>query len=109
LWAAGQRLPWGKPHYPTSGRFYTLNRVRDWLEQLDFEVMEIRRFGLHFPRLQNPGGPQAVRRLLGPLSQAYQILARKRVIPLTLVRPRWPRPAVVAPAALPEARVHRVR
>jgi hypothetical protein len=109
LWAAGRRLPWGKPHYPASSRFYSLNRVRDWLELLDFEVVEVHRFGLYFPHLQNPGGPEAVRHLLGPLCQAYQVLARKRVVPLTLVRPRWPRPAVVPPAVLPEARVHRVR
>ena len=110
LWAAGQRMPpWGKAHYPVASRFYTLNRVRDWLELLDFEIVEVRRFGLYFPRLQNVSGPEALRRLLGPLSQAYQIQARKRVVPLTPLRPRWQRPTVVAPAALPEARVHRVR
>jgi SAM-dependent methyltransferase len=109
LWAAGQRLHWTQPHYPLERRFYTLNRVRDWLELLDFEVVEVRCFGLHFPRLQHARGPETLRRMLSPLSQAYQIQARKRVVPLTPVRLRWPRPAVVAPTALPEARVHRVR
>jgi hypothetical protein len=108
LWAASQRLPWGKPHYPSSDRFYSLNRVRDWLELLDFEITEVHNFGLHFPRLQNAGDGEPVSRLLTPLSQAYQVLARKRVIPLTPQRPRWQRVPVVASAALPEARVHRV-
>jgi SAM-dependent methyltransferase len=109
LWATGQRLHWTQPRYPLERRFYTLNRVRDWLELLDFEVVEVRCFGLHFPRLQHARGPEPLRRLLSLLSQAYQIQARKRVVPLTPVRLRWPRPAVVAPTALPEARVHRVR
>lgn len=109
LWAASRRLRWGQPQYPSSHRFYSLNRVRDWLELLDFEVTEVRRFGLHIPRLQHAAGSETIRRLLGPFCQAYQVLARKRVVPLTLIRPRWKRPAVIAPAALPEARVHRVR
>jgi SAM-dependent methyltransferase len=109
LWAAGQRLPWGKPHYPASDRFYTFNRVRDWLELLDFELTEQRHFGLHFPRLQNMSDSAPMRRLLAPLSQAYLMLARKRVIPLTLQRPRWQRGPVVVPNALPEARAHRTR
>lgn len=109
LWAASQRLPWGKPHYPSTSRFYTLNRVRDWLELLDFEITEQRCYGLHFPRLQNASTSESMRRLLGPFSQAYLLLARKRVIPLTPQRPRWQRVPVMAPNALPEARVHRLR
>ncbi|MGH8453672.1 MAG: class I SAM-dependent methyltransferase [Nevskiales bacterium] len=109
LWAAGQRLPWGKPHYPSTSRFYTLNRVRDWLELLDFEITEARSFGLNFPRLQSAAGAGSASQLLAPFSQAYQLLARKRVIPLTPQRPRWQRVPVTAPNALPEARVHRVR
>lgn len=107
LWALGQRLPWGKSPYPATSRFYSMSRVRDWLELLDFEVTEVRCFGLHFPRVQNAPRSVAAKRLLAPLSQAYQLTARKRVIPLTLQRPRWQRMPVVTPAALPEARVHR--
>lgn len=107
LWAAGQRLPWGGPAYRARG-LYTLNRVRDWLELLDFEVTEMHCYGLHFPRLQQMQGPAPLLRLLAPLSQAWHLLARKRVIPLTLQRSRWPR-VVVSPNALPEARVHRTR
>lgn len=109
LWAAGQRMPWGKPHYPTDGRYYSPNRVRDWLELLDFEITELRYFGLHFPRLQNTSSVEPLIRLLAPLSQAYQIQARKRVIPLTPQRPRWRPASVMATGALPEARVHRDR
>ncbi len=109
LWALNQRLPWGKIPYPSSSRFYSMNRVRDWLELLDFEVTEVRCFGLHFPRIQHYAGSRAGRRLLSPLSQAYQLMARKRVIPLTPQRPRWQRLQVVAPAVLPEARVHRIK
>lgn len=109
LWAAGQRLPWNKARYPRASRFYTLNRVRDWLELLDFELVEVRRFSLRFPRSQEGSEGDALRRLLGPLSQSYQIVARKRIIPLTPIRPRWPRVSVVTPAVLPEARAQRVR
>jgi len=108
FWAAGQRLPWHAPYYPRDQRFYTLNRVRDWLELLDYEPVDVRRFGLQFPRLQEQTS-EPLRRLLGPLSQAYQIVARKRVIPLTAIRPRWPRSVAVTPAAMPEARAQRVR
>lgn len=109
LWAIGQRMPWRRCPYPTGSNFYSMSRVRDWLELLDFEITGVRCFSLGFPRLQGGATPLPLHRLLAPFSQAYQLQARKRVIPLTPMRPRWQRASVVAARALPEARVHRAR
>jgi hypothetical protein len=111
LWAARQRIPVGKVRFPSGARFYSSNRMRDWLELLDFEVVDERRYGMAYPWTGEERGIAASlgRAVSGPLCQAYQMLARKRVVPVTPIRQRWRRPAVVTPAALPEARVHRIR
>ncbi len=109
LWALGQRMPWRRWTYPSGSHFYSMNRVRDWLELLDFEITCIRHYSLGFPRLQNDTDSLPVHRVLAPFSQAYQLQARKRVIPLTPLRPRWQRASVVAARALPEARAQRAR
>jgi hypothetical protein len=111
VWAAAQRMPWGKQRFPSGARFYTLNRVHDWLELLDFEIVEDRRYGMAYRWPQDEKGmATSIARLLSaPVCQAYQVLARKRVVPMTMVRQRWKREPVVSPAVIPEARVHRNR
>jgi len=70
-------------------RFYALGHVGDWLDLLDFEVVKRVRYGVGFPYLPADGVDVANGgwwRLPSVLGQAYLIVARKRVVPLTLQR-----------------------
>ena len=35
--------------FPAGARFIGLGRLSDWLELLDFEICEVRRYGVGFP------------------------------------------------------------
>jgi len=73
--------------FPAGARFHSVGRLCDWLELLDFEVTEIRRFGIGFPWMapRSAGGPWSLGALLAPLSEAYMVIARKRVLPMNFV------------------------
>lgn len=113
---------WGLRHllarggYPPGSRHLIRERrLRDWLELLSFDVDRaqsychtlpfdgIRRFG-SLPR------ERWARRWLPVLAGAYLLVARKRAIPLTPVRPAWqkrPRLRAVGGLVEPTTRVSR--
>jgi SAM-dependent methyltransferase len=108
LWGLRERFGFRYRAFPEGARFVAAHRVCDWLELLGYEVTLIRRYGVGFPW----NGPQSLGRslglsaLLGPLMEAYMIVAKKRVLPLTVMR--VPRRAQVRPllgtVSLPGAR-----
>lgn len=72
--------------FPAGARFVGVGRLSDWLDLLDFEICEVRRFGVGFPWTRpssDEGG--GLGRWLGAWSEAYLLVAKKRVIPITLV------------------------
>lgn len=83
-----------KQHFPWNGRFFTIARVRDWLQLLGFEICEEQRF--LFSSLSSYQG-LAERKMIQRFCQrycpmfgsSYILVAKKRVQPLTPVRPRW--------------------
>lgn len=87
-------------------RCYSLHRIRDWLDLLDFDVVGMTRFGAGFPYLPAAGidaGGADWRDLPAILSLAYVVVARKRKVPLTPVRPaRRQRRAAPVPAGIAE-------
>ncbi|HZP11603.1 MAG TPA: methyltransferase domain-containing protein [Nevskiaceae bacterium] len=93
--------------FPQGARLVSVGRLRDWLELLDFEVCELRRFGLGFPwnAPHSEGLGNAIQRAFDALADCYLVVAKKRVIPMTLVgrRLRAAVPAIV-PAPATEAR-----
>ena len=112
---------WGFRHlvardgYPEGTRhLIRTGRLADWLELLSFDVdpaisychtlpLEgVRRFGT-WPR------ERFARRWLKPLAGAYLIVARKRAVNLTPIRPTWQRPRLRAVGGLvePTTRVSR--
>lgn len=93
---------------PGSSRYYSAGRVCDWLSLLDFEVLEVRRFGVGFPWLpaRNDGNPFTPASLLQVFSEAYLIAAKKRVMPLTLIGQRS-RAQVKPLIGLPGVAAHR--
>lgn len=103
------RVPWG-------GQFLALNRVKDWLALLGFDVLRVdNRF--HRPPFSNE---RLLERLLvlerageragGVMAGVYVLTARKRVLTLTPIKPRWStrRRLVSVGLAKPTARVARI-
>jgi len=97
LWALAQRVP-GRGHgrFVRPARFYPAGRVCDWLRLLGFEQKRIVRYGVGFPFFGHAqdvcSGSRQVQ-LLAWLAQAWLIVARKRVMPLTCVRLSSPQPS----------------
>jgi hypothetical protein len=108
-WGLRQLIGWRYQAFPGGARFQSVSRLCDWLELLGYEVTLVRRYGTGFPWSGgiSLGDPGSLRSLLGPLMQAYLIVAKKRVIPLSLTHLR--RRAQVRPmigaVSMPGARV----
>ena len=95
IWGLWRWLPPWRDEPPWNGRFYHAARVKNWLAELDFEVLEVDRF-LFRPPFKHVN---MMRRLLfleklgkfcWPFfGGAYVMLARKRVTPLTPIKMRW--------------------
>ncbi len=92
LWGLRRVLGIGARAFPPGARFHGTGRLGDWLELLDFEVTELRRFGVGFPwtEARTAGEPFTITSLATPLAEGYLIIAKKRVVPMSLVT-RLPR------------------
>lgn len=75
---------------PTVGSgLYTARRICDWLELLDFDIVHHRRYGIGLPYLPWDGvdvNAKTVKRLPAIFSQAFMLVARKRIMSLTPLR-----------------------
>ncbi len=86
LWPGLHRqLPW-------SGRFFSQARVKDWLHLLGFEILDEQRLFMS-PLLSEKSYVPTLRHWaehhLNYFGSAYVIVARKRTLPLTPIKPRW--------------------
>ncbi|MFH6952751.1 class I SAM-dependent methyltransferase [Pseudoalteromonas sp. XMcav1-K] len=87
-------LPFAKQKLPWSGRFFTPARVKDWLHLLGFEVVfeerAIYSSLARGKRLSRFAAWQSFcQHYLKPTGSVYVIVARKRVAPLTPIKPKW--------------------
>ncbi|WP_158968557.1 methyltransferase domain-containing protein [Paraglaciecola sp. L3A3] len=87
-------LPINKGNVLHDARFFSCGRVKDWLQLLGFEIIESKhllfnelflRRPIHTSSKWNTWGSEH----LGMLSTLYVIVARKREIPLSLIKPKW--------------------
>ncbi len=111
LWGLRRLLSGWRGGVPWSLRFIGPARLRDWLSLLGFDTLQT---AWLLPRPPWYGRALAPRlgfldRLHGPpralLAAAYLLVARKRVVPLTPVKPRWrPRRAMLPGVAEPSQR-----
>lgn len=87
----------GRSAFPWSGHFLGLNRVKDWLALLGFEIVGSEGCFFRPPLASEPLMSRlallesAGRRAWPYFAGAYVVTARKKVIPLTTIRPRWSR------------------
>lgn len=87
-------LPFNRYNILHQARFFSLARVKDWLQLLGFEVVTVRRkvfSELFLGRRLAPDSSWSnwCERYLGWLSGMYIIEARKREIPLSMIKPKW--------------------
>lgn len=89
-WFAGREAgpPW-------CGHFYSTTRVRDWLSLLGFDTVLVQSFFFR-PPLQGDGVMERLawadrlgERWWPGIGGAYIVVAKKRVVTLTPIRPRW--------------------
>ncbi|TXH05083.1 MAG: methyltransferase domain-containing protein [Nevskiaceae bacterium] len=103
-WGLRQAVGLRHRAFPPGAHFHSAGRLCDWLELLDFEVVEVRRYGAGMPWL-NPhsdGEPLHLGSLAQPFAEAYLVVARKRVLPMTLrgrVQRAQIRPLIGVPAS----------
>lgn len=75
-------------------RYFRQGRVIDWLHLLGFEIIQKQKFA-HFSLFMNRQTPPVKKlnrfcqRYLPWSGSSYFILARKREVPLSLVKPKW--------------------
>lgn len=85
-WAWRERLGLRYRAFPPGARYVGVGRLSDWLDLLDFEVMEVRRYGVGFPWMRPAFDETAsLSRWLAAGAEAYLLVAKKRVIPMTLL------------------------
>ncbi len=114
LWGFWRLLLAWKDEPPWSGKFIALNRIKDWLSLLDFEVIESQHFYFRPPfknaRLMNSllFMEKMGKYLLPFLGGVYIIVARKRVDAVTPIKLRWKkrRRLISAGLAKPSTRLH---
>ncbi|MEH8017867.1 class I SAM-dependent methyltransferase [Rheinheimera muenzenbergensis] len=86
-----------RSRYPWQGRFFSASRVIDWLHLVGFEVLAEQRFfcsALLAEQHDNSRYQHWLERYLSFVGSSYLLVARKRELPLTPVRPKWqPEPA----------------
>lgn len=81
-----------KNSYPWQGRFFSMSRVKDWLHLLGFEILSEQRFfcSAMVAREHSEGvWQQWMERYFSYFASSYIIVARKRELPLTPIRPKW--------------------
>ncbi len=95
LWMVWKLLFGWRRKLPWCGRFYTAQRVKDWLALLGFDIKIVHYYFYRPPFSRN--GLLKRTRFLEPIGRklfrffggGYVIVAKKRVETLTPIRPRW--------------------
>ncbi|MGJ8681499.1 methyltransferase domain-containing protein [Paraglaciecola sp.] len=87
-------LPFNQSNILHQARFFSCNRIKDWLQLLGFEVIETKHLlfnelflqrRLHETSKWNSWSAKN----LGYLSSMYLIVAKKREVPLSMIKPKW--------------------
>lgn len=109
LWGLWRLMYGWRRRVPWTGHFISQSRLRDWLALLGFDTLACRPVFFRPPSQSLAGVHrlQLLDRLAGrgwPIPAAgYLLLARKRVVGMTPIRPRWrPRRSLLAGSGLAE-------
>ena len=88
-------IPYRRNSSPWNERFFSAMRVKDWLHLMGYEIISDQR-SLHTSLVGNISHGIIARnwrkfagRYLSQLGSIYVIIAKKRVLPLTPIKPKW--------------------
>lgn len=88
-------MPYRKNHTPWNEHFFSPMRVKDWLHLMGFEILSDERC-LYSSLVGNMSERNVVKNwrkfasnYLTSLGSVYIIIAKKRVLPLTPIKPKW--------------------
>ena len=76
-------------------RFFSVPRLKDWLNLLGFEIMDVKYqpFSTFMFTQKYNGWSRWCEKFLPKLASVYIIVAKKRTIPMSLIKPKWqPKP-----------------
>ena len=105
-------IPYRRKQLPWNEHFFSPMRVKDWLHLMGFEILTDERF-LH-SSLAGTMSEHAIAKswrkfasnYLTSLGSVYIIIAKKRVLPLTPIKPKWQIRAKFNPVKVPTMNVH---
>ncbi|NMP31480.1 methyltransferase domain-containing protein [Thalassotalea sp. M1531] len=111
-------IPYRRKQMPWKEQFFTPMRVKDWLELMGFEILEDKRL-LHSTLSGSTQNNKASKlktlwqRLasdyLPSMGSVYVIVAKKRVHPLTPIKPKWRLRPSLTPARVPSMNSNKVK
>jgi SAM-dependent methyltransferase len=88
-------MPYRRHQDPWKERFFSTMRIKDWLQLMGFEIL-MEKSCLHTTLENNIGQGRFYQRwrkfadtYLAGLGSIYIIVAKKRVLPLTPIKPKW--------------------
>ena len=105
-------IPYRRQQAPWNERFFTPMRVKDWLNLMGFEILDDKRclysnlVGTLGEGKFNHAWQNFAHNYLTSLGSIYVIVAKKRVLPLTPIRPKWRIPAQFRPVKVPSMKIN---
>jgi len=105
-------IPYRKKQTPWNEHFFSPMRVKDWLHLMGFEILNDERFlySSLVGKMSDHGMANYWRKFannyLTSLGSVYVIIAKKRVLPLTPIKPKWQIRAKFNPVKVPAMNVH---
>lgn len=88
-------LPYRRNNFPWNERFFSSNRVKDWLHLMGYEILADQRTaysslsGKPFQGALSKYWQNFAGQYLTSLGSIYIIVAKKRRLPLTPIKPKW--------------------
>jgi SAM-dependent methyltransferase len=106
-------IPYRRQQSPWNEHFFTPMRVKDWLHLMGFEILADKRclqtnlIGKMSNNIVASTWRQFANNYLTTLGSVYVIVAKKRVLPLTPIKPKWKVRAEFQPVKVPTMRLHK--
>lgn len=95
VWGVLRWLRWGRVSGPWGQRYLSARRLKDWLALLGFDTVQLRGCMMRVPYsdAETPVKQRSLERWLQRwwpgFGSSYVLVAQKRVIAMTPIRPRW--------------------
>jgi len=90
-----QLVPFRRKQIPWQGRFFSPMRIKDWLHLMGFEILADQRclhsslVSKNYDNYISRGWQKFANKFMPSLGSVYIIIAKKRVLPLTPIKPKW--------------------